>query len=75
MKLDDPIQMYDVYFTHMRDVSGFGVSAKYSEDGKDHFPKGVHSCLRHGYWCWSNAFENPGMAVRFILRKIHKILR
>ena len=67
---EDPCEMYEVTFTHIHDTSGFAVSAKYSADGKDHFPPSKHACLRHGYWCWSNAKEDPIMAVRFIWWKI-----
>jgi hypothetical protein len=72
---NDPCEMYEVTFTHIHDTSGFAVSAKYSADGKDHFPPSKHACLRHGYWCWSNAKEDPIMAVRFIWWKICHLIR
>lgn len=59
-------QMYETTFTHMRDVSGFEVN-NFDE------PKGTHSCLRHGYWCWKNAIENPIMAIKYIWWRIKHI--
>jgi len=33
-----------------------------------------HMCLRSGYWCWSNLFENPTDIFSYIKSKISKSL-
>jgi len=29
-----------------------------------------HACLDFGYWCFSNALENPLMFLRYLIRKV-----
>jgi len=32
----------------------------------------THACLWGGSWCWSNAIENPKMAIRYIKNKLKR---
>lgn len=38
--------------------------------GSGETPKGEHYCLKSGFWCWSNARENPIMALRYLWWKV-----
>ena len=67
MNYNDPVEVYETTFTHIYDVTGFSVSKELIDGDKDYHPPRTHSCLRHGYWCWKNAIENPKMAIRYIL--------
>lgn len=66
-------KIYQVTFNHAYYYNGFDISKEMTEDGKEYHPKrGRHACLKMGYWCWKNAFENPLLAVKFLYKKIFK---
>ena len=66
-------QVYEVTFTHIYDIPGFRVASEILGENQDRTPGGRHSCLRHGYWCWKNAIENPIMAIKYIWWRIKHI--
>lgn len=67
--------MYTMNFQHIYLKSGFDVSAEITSDGKEYIAPKTHGCLNMGYWCWKNAFENPLMAIRFLVKKSRRALR
>ena len=69
---NDPNQMYEVTFTHIYHTAGFDISNEMAGVKTYTPPLKRHACLEHGYWCWSNAWENPSLAVKFVFYKLRK---
>ena len=60
-------KLYGVRFSHIYESSGFRYTGFCAD--KDLHPKPRHACLKYGYWCWSNAFQNPVMAIKYLIKK------
>lgn len=63
---DEPVKANTFYFNHLYHKSGFDVSKEVASNGKEYIAPSIHSCLRHGYWCWKNAIERPLDILKYI---------